>query len=136
MPASTNPTLRLIAKETCRKLRKNQTAAESALWAIVRDRKFHGLKFYRQYPLFVDWLNAEPFFVADVFCFEKDIVIEVDGKIHDYRADHDQLRTFIIKQMGIQVVRLRNEEIEDDLGGALRRLEDALLSPKGEPSRP
>jgi len=33
------------------------------LWEQLRDRQFHGLKFYRQYPLFVDWQGVETFFV-------------------------------------------------------------------------
>lgn len=109
-------------------LRKSQTPTEGVLWEALRNRTFHGLKFYRQYPLFVDWLEAETFFVADFYCFEARLVIEVDGKIHDYRKDHDQLRTFIINQLGIRVLRVRNEEVGDDLEGVLRRVEDALMS--------
>jgi very-short-patch-repair endonuclease len=50
------------------------------------------------------------------------VVIEVDGRVHDYRTDHDRLRTFIINQLGIQVVRFRNAEIETDLPTVLKRL--------------
>ena len=128
MPAATNPALRALAKDVCRTLRKSQTPAESALWQVLRDRQFHGLKFYRQYPLFVDWLETETFFIADFFCFEKRLVIEVDGKIHDYRTDHDQLRTFIINQMEIDVVRVRNDEIEGRLACVLDTLREALVS--------
>lgn len=128
MPAAANPALRAIAKETCRRLRKSQTPAEAVLWQALRDRQFHGLKFYRQYPLFVDCLETETFFVADFFCFEKLLVVEVDGKIHDYRADHDALRTVIIKRLGIRVVRVRNEQIEHGLCDVLVRLKAALDS--------
>ncbi len=93
----------------------------------LRDRKLNGIKFYRQYPLFVEWLGAETFFVADFFCFERRLVIEVDGRVHDYRADHDQLRSFIINQLGIQGVRFRNEQIQSDLAGVLERLRRTLL---------
>ena len=48
-------------------LRETQTPAERTLWQVLRDRQFHGLKFYRQYPLFVDWLQTETFFVADLY---------------------------------------------------------------------
>ena len=129
MAASTNPRLRAVAKQICRKLRRDQTPAEGTLWKALRHRQFHGLKFYRQYPLFVDWLETETLFVADFYCFERRLVLEVDGRIHDYRIDHDQLRTFIIKQLGIQVVRVRNEDLENDLGGVLSKLEAALFPP-------
>jgi len=63
MPAHSNRKLRQHAKEVCRNLRKAQTDAEKLLWEQLRDRQFHGLKFYRQYPLFVDWQGVETFFV-------------------------------------------------------------------------
>ncbi len=108
MPAATNRALRAIAKETCRTLRKAETLAERALRDALRDRRFHGLKFYRRYPLFVDWMENETFFVADFYCFERHVVIEVDGKIHDYRSDHDELRTLILNELGIAVVRKKS----------------------------
>jgi len=122
MSLSGDPRLRQIAKQLCRELRQRQTNAENIFWQAVRDRKFLGLKFYRQYPLFFDYLGKETFFIADFFCHERKLVVEIDGKIHDYRKDHDQLRTFIINMMGIEVMRFRNEEIENDLNGVLTRL--------------
>ena len=126
MPAHSNRKLRQCAKEVCRNLRKAQTGAEKLLWEELRDRKFNGLKFYRQFPLFVDWLGTETFFVGDFLCFERQLVIEVDGRVHDYRSDHDQLRTFVISQLGIAVVRFRNEEIETDLVHVLKRLGEVV----------
>ena len=126
MPAHTNRKLRQNAKEVCRTLRKAQTTAERLLWEQLRDRKLNGLKFYRQYPIFVDWLGTETFFVADFCCFERHLVVEVDGRVHDYRADHDQLRTFIINGLGIQVVRFRNEQIETNLAGVVERLREVV----------
>ena len=116
-----------MAKQTCRELRRHQTPAERTLWEALRNRRFHGLKFYRQYPLFVDWLRTQTFFVADFYCFERRLVLEVDGRIHDYRADHDQLRTFIIKQLGIEVVRVRNEDLESNQGAVLKKPEASLF---------
>jgi len=131
MPAQRNPKLRQIAKEVCRRLRKVQTDAERPLWEELRDRKLNGLKFYRQYPLFVEWLGAETFFVADFFCFERQLVVEVDGCVHDYRADHDHFRTCIINQLGIQVVRFRNEQIHTALAGVLEQLQRVLAVRSG-----
>ena len=128
MSVSNNPRLRQIAKQRCRELRKSQTKAESIFWQTVRNRKFMGLKFYRQYPIFVDFDGRETFFVADFFCFEKSLVIEIDGKIHDYCKDHDEMRTEIINMKGIDVLRFRNEEIENNLESALKKLEKRLGS--------
>ena len=122
MSLSHDPRLREIAKELCRKLRRNQTKAEEIFWEVVRNRRFMGLKFYRQYPIFFDFSGQETFFIADFFCFEKQSVIEIDGKIHDYRKDHDEMRTFIINAKGINVIRFRNVEIERNLNSVLDQL--------------
>lgn len=79
----------------------------------------------------MEWLGAETFFVADFFCFERRLVIEVDGRVHDYRVDHDQLRTFIINQLGIQVLRFRNEPLQTALAGVLEQLQRVLAVRSG-----
>ena len=63
--------LREVAKKICRDLRKNSTIAENKFWERLRNRKFLGKKFYRQYPLFFDTLGKESFYVADFYCHEE-----------------------------------------------------------------
>ena len=126
MSLTNDPRLRQIAKQICRDLRKNQTKAELTFWNAVRNRKILGYKFYRQYPLFFDYLGKETFFIADFFCFEKRLVIELDGKIHDYQLERDQLREYLINMMGIEVVRYRNDEIEKNLNSVLEKLKVKL----------
>ncbi len=126
MSLTNDPRLRKIAKQICRDLRNNQTKAELTFWNAVRNRKILGYKFYRQYPLFFDYLGKETFFVADFFCFEKRLVIELDGKIHNYQLGRDKLREYLIKMMGIEVVRYRNDEIENNLDMVLERLKFKL----------
>lgn len=129
MSLSHEPRLHEIAKQRCRDLRKRQTKAEAIFWAAVRDRKFLQLKFYRQHPLFFDYLGKETFFIVDFYCHERKLVVEIDGKIHDYRKDHDELRTFIINLLGHAVVRFRNEEIENNLHEVLERLKTSIIQP-------
>lgn len=107
-------------------MRNKQTAAEKIFWEVVRNRKLFGLKFYRQYPIFFDYIGKETFYIADFFCFEKKVVVEIDGKIHDYRKDHDEMRTIIINMLGIKVLRFRNDEIEKNLKKVLKKLERKL----------
>lgn len=123
MSLKNDPRLRQIAKQICRRLRKNQTNAEKVFWEVIRDRRFRGLKFYRQYPIFFDYTGKETFYIADFFCFEKKSVVEIDGKIHDYQKDRDEMRTFIISMLGFDVIRFGNEEVENDLNDVLKRLE-------------
>ena len=71
MSLNKNKELREIAKTSCRELRKNSTNAEKDFWNIVRNRKFLGKKFYRQYPIFFDLLGKESFYIADFYCHEE-----------------------------------------------------------------
>jgi len=112
-----------VAKKVCRDLRKNQTEAEKLFWKVVHDRKFNGKKFYRQYPIFHDISGRETFFVADFYCYSEKLVIELDGNIHQYKLKEDNLRTEIINQLGIKVIRFKNKEIISDIEKVLKEIE-------------
>ena len=67
-------------------LRKNMTPCEKILWQHLRSNKIAGCKFRRQHPI--------KFYIADFYCHEARLVIEVDGPIHDRndRQEHDKQR--------------------------------------------
>lgn len=69
MPKVTKRQITLLA----RKLRREQTPEEIALWQLVRNRKLNGFKFLRQYPIVYgnDHHGNLLFFVADFYCDEK-----------------------------------------------------------------
>ena len=97
-----------------RELRQNMTEAERVLWKELRNRKFLGLKFVRQYPLIYQVINNEPrYFIADFMCYEKKLVMEVDGLIHEFQKEEDQHREEILKSLGLNILRIKNEEVED-----------------------
>uniref|UniRef100_A0A832G6I5 Endonuclease domain-containing protein n=1 Tax=Ignavibacterium album TaxID=591197 RepID=A0A832G6I5_9BACT len=100
-----------VAKVVCRELRKNSTKAERLFWEKVRNKKFLGKKFYRQYPIFHDITGKETFFVADFFCFSDKLIVELDGKYHQYRLKEDAQRTEILNHLGLKVIRFKSEEI-------------------------
>ena len=77
------------AKQACRELRKKSTSSERLLWQAVRNRKLLGKKFYRQYLIMFKYMDKERFFIADFFCYESRLVIEIDGKKHDDQKDYD-----------------------------------------------
>jgi len=101
-----------IAKELCRDLRKRSTKAESILWEELRNRKLYGKKFLRQHPLFYDIHGKESFFIADYYCHENKLIIELDGEYHKYRLTEDEQRTEILNLLGLKVIRFSNKEIE------------------------
>ena len=96
-----------------RQLRKNATASEKKLWEFLRNKKFEGLKFYRQRPIIYDYQGRYLFFIADFYCAEKSLVIELDGEIHNFTKEYDQQRDLIIQALGLKVLRIKNEELKD-----------------------
>lgn len=95
-----------------RELRQNQTPQEQKLWQHLRNRKLSGLKFLRQHPIVYGGTERRPeSFIADFYCAERRLVIEVDGKIHNFQKEYDQDREGILKGLGLRVLRFKNEEL-------------------------
>jgi very-short-patch-repair endonuclease len=101
----------LMITDTSRLLRKRSTPAEEAFWKSVRRRRFNGLKFLRQHPIRFKLEGMTRFFIADFFCFELRLVVEIDGGIHEQQKDYDELRSHIIHTLGYRVIRFSNEAV-------------------------
>ncbi len=117
-----------LIKQIARKLRRKQTASEALFWKTVRNRSFSGKKFLRQHPLVYEMNGRKRFFVADFYCREAKLVIEIDGGIHkrkDQKA-YDKAREDIIECMGLKVLRFNNERVKKDLEGVLERVREEL----------
>ena len=101
--------------QLARDLRKNQTPEEYLLWQNLRNRKLRGFKFNRQFPIiYGNNTNGNPlFFIADFYCHEKKLVIELDGEIHNFQQEQDKERDYILKQLDLHVLRIKNEEISN-----------------------
>jgi very-short-patch-repair endonuclease len=102
-----------------RDLRKRSTQGEKLLWEAVRNRKFEGLKFLRQHPIYFEYINKREFFIADFYCHQYRLVIEIDGKSHNTQQEYDKYRTFIINNLSMEVLRIKNEEIENNIDAVL-----------------
>jgi very-short-patch-repair endonuclease len=114
--------LRDLAKNICRELRKNSTTAENLMWSELRNHKLGGLKFYRQFPIFYDLEGKESFFVADFYCHENSLIVELDGETHLYRIKEDTERTKILNHLGLKVVRIKNEEVMNNIEFVLGKI--------------
>jgi len=121
-----NKKQREIIKELTRDFRKNQTEAETKLWDMVRSRKLFGLKFLRQHALTYEYYGKQKFFITDFYCADKKLVIELDGKIHDRQKDYDQQRDYIMNTLGIRVLRIKNEEL-NDTSSLIKKLSQFLM---------
>ena len=103
---------KITIKELARELRKNPTKSEKILWEYLRKRRFKGLRFLRQYPIIHEERYGELFFyIADFYCSEVKLVLELDGKVHDYQKESDFNRDFVMRRMGLKVLRIKNEEL-------------------------
>ena len=100
--------------------RQHQTEAEALLWQHLRNRRLAGHKFRRQHPLLT--------FIADFYCHESNLVIELDGGYHKVEDQqiYDQGRTFELEENGIHVIRFINEEVIQDIEQVLLKIKQQL----------
>ena len=106
--------------EFAKQLRRQATDAEVALWKEIRNG--NGLKFRRQHPL-----NN---FIADFYCHEKNLVIELDGSIHHIEliAAKDVERTIQLRELGIIVIRFENCEVMENMKSVLERIKQVVAA--------
>ena len=94
-----------------RLLRRRQTSSEKLLWKELRNRKMDGFKFLRQHPIYYWDGRIQKFFVADFYCSEKKLVVELDGEIHLTQIEYDEWRDEILNSLELRVLRIKNEEL-------------------------
>ena len=111
--------------ETARELRKKQTPAEASMWELLRDRRFADLKFRRQHQI--------GDYVADFYCDENKLVVELDGPVHadPKQAKKDKTRDAYLQSLGLTVIRLRNDELLSHPESALNKIAAHLPSHTG-----
>ena len=110
----------LSITELCRKLRKEATPAEIKLWEVLNAREFNYYKFRRQQPfIYLSIQGEKQFFIADFYCAEKKLIIELDGKIHDFQKDYDSNRDRVLGLLGLKTFRIKNERLEQNFENVL-----------------
>ncbi len=114
------------ATKVARDLRRRSTKAERIFWKAVRNRKILKKKFNRQFPIHFKLDGKNRFFIADFYCHEKKLIAEIDGGIHEQQKDYDKLRTGIINELGINVVRYKNDMVENNLDEVIGNLKRFL----------
>ena len=104
------------AKTRAKALRRNATDAEKRLWQHLRNRELGRYKFRRQQPL--------GRCIVDFVCFEKKLVVELDGGQHLDQAGHDSRRDAWLQGQGFRVLRFWN----DAALKAIDSVKEAILS--------
>ena len=111
----------MAGKAAARRLRRNSTDAEKALWRYLRNRAAHGAKFRRQQPI-------GPY-IVDFVCLEARLVIEIDGGQHASNVVADGKRAAFIEAEGYRVLRFWNNDVLTNPRGVYDAIERALKSP-------
>ena len=100
-----------------RRLRVNQTEAETVLWNRLRNRQIDGHKFVRQQPI--------DNHICDFVCRERLVVIEVDGGQHSESAS-DVIRDRCLIDRGYRVLRFWNNDVLANIDGVLTTIQTEL----------
>ncbi|MEE0957938.1 MAG: endonuclease domain-containing protein [Ruminococcus sp.] len=108
-------------KSNSQTLRKNMTKEERHLWYdYLRDLP---VGFKRQKPI--------GSYVADFYCYQAKLVIELDGSQHydaGINADKDRTRDRYMESLGLTVMRFSNAEIHNHFRGVCESIHSYLSS--------
>jgi len=98
------------------------TPPEAMLWVRLRARQPEGLRIRRQHPV-------GPY-VADFFCTEAGLVIEIDGWGHNMgdRPQRDERRDAWMAEQGLAVLRYPADEVMRDPNGVAGGIWDTCLA--------
>ncbi|MDB5156997.1 MAG: hypothetical protein JWR50_1704 [Mucilaginibacter sp.] len=109
-------------KDFARKLRNDSTLGEILLWKEINGKQLYGYDFHRQKPL----LN----YIADFYCYELGLVIEVDGNYHnhDEQSILDVLREKDLEEYDLTIMRFTEQEVRNDMINVLRAIEAYIIT--------
>ena len=107
--------------EEARRLRRQMSPPEVALWAVLR-RRPGGFQYRRQHPV-------GPY-KLDFFCREAALAIEVDGDAHDMgdRPVHDERRDLWLAAKGIKTLRFLARDVMEDMEAVLAQVVEESAS--------
>jgi very-short-patch-repair endonuclease len=91
--------------EKAHELRKKMTLPEKIIWDELKNRRIFKVKFRRQHPIDI--------FIADFYCHEIKLAIEIDGEVHldEDVKEYDEGRTHDIEKLGVTILRFTNNEV-------------------------
>jgi very-short-patch-repair endonuclease len=112
LPRNTN--LLSLSKE----LRKNAAKQENHLWYDFL--KEYSIQFYRQYVI--------GDYIADFYCKKAKLIIEIDGSQHceDNALNYDEKRTKFFKDLGLNIVRFFNNDLDNNFEGVCIMIENEV----------
>lgn len=92
--------------------------SEKLLWHFLRKKRFFGHRVTKQKPLF-GW-------IADFYMPQYKLVIEVDGGYHSTRKREDAIRDFVMVKNGLNVIRIPDNVVLNDIAKALHMIQSKI----------
>ena len=105
-------------------LRNNPTLHEQKLWQYLKNSQLNDIKFRRQQPI--------GNYIVDFVSFDNRLVIELDGSQHFDNAEYDKKRDEYLRSQGFEVIRIWNNDIDNNLEGVLEYIADKSPRPLRE----
>ncbi|MGM9626376.1 MAG: endonuclease domain-containing protein [Eubacteriales bacterium] len=96
-------------------LRKHATRQENHLW----------YDFLRQYPVRFQRQKSIDHFIADFYCHQAKLIIEIDGSQHflEQNKKYDEFRTEILTSYHLTVIRFTNVQIDQNFNGVCQYIQ-------------
>ncbi len=107
-------------KEYARQLRNHPTQSEKFFWKMLKGKEIHGYDFHRQKPL--------DNYIADFFCFELMLAIELDGYTHLFEEvqQKDHRKQERLSELGVTVLRFTDDAVFNDTDHVFRVIENYI----------
>ncbi len=109
--------------ERRKSLREFSTAEEEILWNELRNNKL-GARFRRQHSI--------GGYILDFYCFKVRLIIELDGRSHDFQKEYDANRDKFFKELKYETLRIKNSEIKVNLKNVIAKIKNTLSLRLGE----
>ena len=106
-----------------RELRNNPTKEEKKLW----------YDFLSSYPIRFTRQKVLGQYIADFYCARAKLVIELDGSQHftDEGLCYDLTRSEFLEEYGLEIVRIPNNEINDNFDGVCEFIDSVVKEAVG-----
>lgn len=121
---TTDPKTWKALQDRVLEMRASPTRVEEKLWKELKGN-LTGHHFRRQHII--------DRFIVDFVCLDKNLVVEVDGDIHDYQKEQDAERTEALRIMGYKIIRFKNDEVFKNTDQVVEKIKKELKAlPFGE----
>ena len=99
-------------------LRSNATSQENHLWYDFLSK--YEIRFQRQ--------KAIDNFIADFYCHQAKLIIEIDGSQHhtEENVKKDEFRTEILEGYDLKIIRFTNRQIDTNFHGVCKYIDDVV----------